>query len=124
MKKYKKLTKYLDGFKRDTFGKWTEAKGKGTEEDPRVFPYFIYDKDVMKFHDDFYQSKLMDTNYVSKLEMINEKDIADLTEEELLSKLTAVIRSERFCEGAINRNLQDGTIQTILNRLKEIDENR
>ena len=105
--KYERLTKYINQFNRKSFGKLTEQTGEGTREKPYTMRHFIYDSDVSDFRQEFYDLGIED------------KKIADLSENELITKLTFFIRGERFCEGCLNGALEDGTICEILQRLKD-----
>ena len=117
MNKYEPITKYLKAFHRETFGKWSERKGEGTLENPYSMPYFIYDKDVLEFIDDFYRLGIIDYSYNEHLEAIENKSMEELTESELITRLTFMIRGDRFSEGFLNSALKNGTVQRILERL-------
>ncbi len=118
--KYASITKYLEGFCRHTFGKWNEQSGDGSMEHPFVMPYFIYDDDVLSFIKDFYALGIADRSYVENMPALQGKPVSEMTEGELITKLTALIRGDRFCEGLINGALEDGTIQEVLERFKDI----
>lgn len=82
-------------------------------------PHFIYDKDVLEFIDDFYKLGIIDYSYNEHIEAIENKSIEELTESELITKLTFIIRGDRFSEGFLNSALKNGTVQRILERLGE-----
>lgn len=117
--KFDSLIKYLEKFGRDEFGNWNKQTGDGSKENPFVMPYFIYDEDVNQFVHDFYELNIINYSYNEHMEAIERKPTEELTEEELITKLTAIIRGDRFCEGLINSMLKDGTIQDILTALKK-----
>ena len=73
-------------------------------------PYPKYNKEILKWIDDFYNLKLVEYNYTENYENYKEKIIEQLTDEELLSYLTFLIRGERFCDGLIAENLNNGII--------------
>lgn len=116
--KYESITKYINQFNRKTFGKLTEQTGEGTKEKPYIMRHFIYDSDVSDFKQEFYNLDIADKNYIENITPIKEKKIADLSESELITKLTFFIRGDRFCEGCLRGALEDGTICEILQRLK------
>ena len=93
-------------------------------------PYPKYNREILKWIDDFYNLKLVEYNYTENYENYKEKIIEQLTDEELLSYLTFLIRGERFCDGMIATNLENGTIELLEKKLFsyliafiEIDDN-
>lgn len=116
--KYERITRYLEQFHRETFGKWVRVIAEGTDENTYSRPYFKYDDDVEEFINDMHEINAVDFDYVKNIEKIEDKAVEDLTEDELITKLTLFVRGEKFCEGMLSVALRDGTIQKILERLK------
>ena len=55
------------------------------------------------------------------------EDAADnqkLDDKAIMAVLTCIVRQERFCDGLILSCLENGTIQNLLKRLKDFDEQR
>lgn len=59
MKKYERLTKYIDEFScGNSFGEMViDTKHKGTKDDPKHFPYVKYETTIINFLHDFYDGK-------------------------------------------------------------------
>ena len=129
MKKYERLTKYIDEFVREnSFGEWIfDRRDKGTDDEPLHFPYLKYEKFILDFIDDFYKGNYEIKNYLDEgnkiCKSINSgRCISDLSEEELLIYLTWIIRGDRFCDGLLFGCCKDGTVREILKGLKAYDD--
>ena len=116
--KYERITRYLEQFHRETFGKLVSATADGTDDNAYGRPYFKYDDDVEAFINDVHEIDAVDFDYVRNIEKIEDKAVEDMTEAELITKLTLFVRGEKFCEGMLSGALRDGTIQKILEELK------
>lgn len=57
---------------------------------------------------------------VKHLEKIKDKPIEELTRDEILTRMTFLVRGERFCDGTIEKALNDGTLEALSVRLHEI----
>lgn len=68
----------------------------------------------------FYGSDLPDKEYLENEKKIVEKDINELTYKEVGTKLTSIIRGDRFCSGLIYSKVKDGTFLKLLERLQDI----
>jgi len=90
----------------------------GTDDNAYGRPYFKYDDDVEAFINDVHEIDAVDFDYVRNIEKIEDKAVEDMTEAELITKLTLFVRGEKFCEGMLSGALRDGTIQKILEELK------
>lgn len=116
--KYERITRYLEQFHRETFGKLVSTTADGTDDNTYGRPYFKYDDDVEAFINDMHEIDAVDFDYVRNIEKIEDKAVEDLTEDELITKLTLFVRGEKFCEGMLSGALRDGTIQKVLEELK------
>lgn len=83
------------------------------------FPFPNYGDDVFKWIDEFYKLDLLDKNYMKNYKIFKNKKIEELSVEELLDFLSYLIRGERFCDGLIAGNLENGNIEHIGKCLKE-----
>ena len=124
MKKYERLTKYIDEFVcGNSFGEMViDTNHDGTKNDPKHFPYVKYEKIMSNFLHDFYEGNYAIMDYLDKGNKILKAiksgiGINSLSEEELLIFLTWIIRQERFCEGLFLARCKDGTIYEILKGL-------
>ena len=93
-------------------------------------PFPKYDKTVIDWIEAFHNLKLLDHNYVKNFNYIKNKNIEELNFYEILSYLTYIIRGERFCDGLIASNLENGNIELLeknlfscLVKFIEIDDN-
>lgn len=82
--------------------------------------YPIYGDDVKRWIDMFYESELGDRNYIDNSKLIKDKDIDRLTRDETLTRMTHLIRGERFCDGVIAKALENGELEALCVHLNEI----
>lgn len=127
-KKYEMLTKYLEFFKiRNDYGNWVfNNVNQRTNDDLIQVPYVQYNEKIYDFIEAFYHSELVDQDYISHLRQnnyttFNISEIKNLSEDELLTLLTLIIRGERFCEGLLDAKIRNGTIEAILSALLAFD---
>lgn len=128
---YESLTKYLDVFKEDGYGRWI------IDENKVHFPYVNYDEavrnflgDVMVFvdaHEEMdlkrYSLILEDLGIEKSTEAMAEADPESLDGRAVMALIVASMRGERFCEGFLLHLLNEGCVVKWLKRLKEIDGN-
>ena len=129
MKKYEKLTQYIGKLNP---GKWMPdpQPGDGTDENPYIMPFVDYDEIVMAYYQDVYKvieelnidyAAILEKTGMDKVQNLEEYDISGADGEILLCLLLHIIRRDRFCEGYLNRFIQNGMIEKWLKRLNEID---
>ena len=95
--------------------------GGGLQEDGTLqFPFPIYSKSVCDWIDALYKLYLTDRDYFDHFEKIKDKPIEELTRDEILTRMTFLVRGERFCDGTIEKALNDGTLEALSVRLHEI----
>lgn len=128
-KKYEIITKYLDYFKPENeCGHWVfDHQHKGTKNDPIQAPFINYKSIIYDFINEFHHSALIDQDYIDHLHIkdlrsLSIAEIKLLSEKELLTLLTWIIRGERFCDGLIDTKARNGTIQAILSALAAFDD--
>lgn len=129
MKKYERLTEYIDEFScGNSFGEMViDTKHKGTKDDPKHFPYVKYETTIINFLHDFYDGNYAIEDYLDKGKKISKsiksgRGINSLSEKELLIYLTWIIRGDRFCDGLLLNRCKDGTVYEILKGLKTYDD--
>ena len=83
-------------------------------------PFPIYSKEVTDWINAMYDLDLTDKNYFENMEKSKGKPIPELTRDEILTRMTFLIRAERFCDGTIEDALNDGTLEALSVRLHEI----
>ena len=83
-------------------------------------PFPIYSKEVTDWINAMYDLDLTDKNYFENMEKIKGKPVLELTRDEILTRMTFLIRAERFCDGTIEDALNDGTLEALSARLHEI----
>lgn len=103
---------------------------KENDDNSFSMPFPKYDKAVIDWIEAFYNLKLLDYNYVENFNYLKDKTIEKMDFYESLSYLTYIIRGERFCDGLIASNLENGNIELLEKRLFsyltefiEIDDN-
>ena len=128
---YESLTKYLDVFKEDGYGRWI------IDEKEVHFPYVNYTEAVRNFLDDVmafvdaheemrlknYHTILEDQGIERSTEAMAEADPEALDGLAVMALIVASLRGERFCEGFLLRLLYEGCVVKWLKRLDEIDGN-
>lgn len=128
---YESLTRYLDVFKEERFGRWV------IDEKEVHFPYVNYDDEVRNFLDDVmafvdtheemdltrYSLILEDLGIEMSTEAMVEADPEELDGRAVMALIVASMRGERFCEGFLLRLLNEGCVVKWLKRLDEIDGN-
>lgn len=77
-------------------------------------------KKVSAWHEALYDLNLTDKNYYNNYEKIKNKPIDELTRDEILTRMTYLVRAERFCDGVIEEALNDGTLEALSVRLYEL----
>lgn len=70
----------------------------------------------------FYELELIDGCYLEKYTFIQNKEINDLTLDEILTKLTFFIRQDRFCLGLIASQIKNGIFEKLIKRLDELTQ--
>jgi hypothetical protein len=101
------------------FSKEDEVFGEWIIRDKQM-PFLKYSSMVSIFVEEFYDSELIDTDYNNTLEKFDIEDQNSWDELwKLRAMLTYIIRSERFGEGIILKNIENGTLLHILRKLKE-----
>lgn len=129
---YSKITKLIDIFSEEyVSGEWiTDKQNDGTPEHPFQMPYVAYNREVADFLKAVYDDNLMDKEYNKHIEengidlskqLIKDIDISNMGAKMVLTLLTYIIRSDRFCEGALKSAIESGTITKLLKRLRELD---
>ena len=78
--------------------------------------WYDYDSKIMECH------KIIgeDYNYLENFKLIQNKNIKDLTKDELKTYVTRIFRGERFCDGLIARCIDDGTLESVIKRYLEL----
>lgn len=126
---YESLTKYLDVFKEESYGKWV------IDENKVHFPYVRYTEAIGKFRKDImafvdahkemrlknYYAILEDLGIERSTEAMAETDPESLDGQAVMALIVASMRGERFCEGFLLRMFEEGCIGKWLMRLAAID---
>ena len=82
----------------------------------------LYDEDVHKWISALYDLELTDLNYGTNIEKIKDKAIDQLTRDEIFTRMTWLVRGERFCDGLIAEWLENGSLEELCRRLYNITE--
>ena len=97
-------------------------KDKENPDSYKITP-IIADKVVLDFERIMYELGLVISFYWSKWDkgknIVKKGEYSNLETITLLKILTAFIRNNRFCDGALAAMFEDGTIETILKELKK-----
>ena len=133
---YERLTKYLLEFPGDEKGIGIiDRENDGTPEYPIQMPYVNYSKLVRNFTADVYSfaeaHKEMELNHYSDIleangikwrtDSMSKAAVENLDAKCVLAMILGAIRAERFCDGALLRFFENGSIARWLEKLKELD---
>ena len=91
----------------------------GTTLEDGVFtiPESYPGEQLHKFIQYFYENNLLDQNYLENNKSLDKKDINDMSFEEVCTKLSWIIRGDRFSSGLLYSCFEDNTILNLLERL-------
>lgn len=89
-----------------------------------VSTFFSYPNEINVWIDKFYELELDDISYIDKYKIIENKEINDLTLDEILTKLTFFIRQDRFCTGLIADTIENGVFEKLIKRLNELTQEK
>ena len=98
--------------------------GGETEDGKIIIPESMLGEKLRNFGRYFYDSDLLDKEYMENEKNIKDKNIDELGYKEIGTMLTAIIRGDRFCSGLIYSKVKDGTILKLLERLQEVINNK
>lgn len=94
--------------------------GENIEDGKVTIPESMLGEKLKTFVRYFYDSDLVDKEYMENEKLIKEKDINELTYKEVGTELTSIIRGDRFCSGLIYSKVKDGTFLKLLERLQKV----
>ena len=97
-----------------------EWGGGKLHDGTQQWPFPKYDEDVTCWIDTMYDLELMDHDYLQNIKNIEDKPIEELTRDEVLTRMTWLIRGERFCDGLIAEWLENGSLESLCTRLQNL----
>ncbi len=132
METFKLLTRHLPILKEDSIGEWMNINhDDDSQSDSFVPPFFVYSPAVEKFIADVYHFAAMCPEFHMKkhTQILQENNITSVFEADssglearcILAMIMHVVRGERFREGYLADALQNGHMQTWLERLTELE---
>lgn len=95
--------------------------GEKLEDGTFLMPSSEPGSQLSKFMKYIYDNDLIDKNYLENNKKIENTDIKEMNYNEIITRLTFLLRGERYCSGLWYSNFKDGTILRILERLKELN---
>ena len=98
---------------------WTEGKNI---DNVITMPYPKYINEVDSWIKSFYSLDIADKDYVEHMQEIKNKQISELSRDETLSRITSVIRSERFCIGTLAEAIENGSLEELCVHLHEVSQ--
>ena len=98
--------------------KW--HRGEKLDDGSIQFGFPQYDEETRAWVEALYDLDLTDKNY--DIKRLEGKEIESYTMDEVLTHMTWIIRMERFGDGHIASALEDGTIEKLGRRLREVIE--
>lgn len=120
--KYGELTALIPALREDSFGNPGDGEewGDGSPERPQHFPYVRYSNTVNDLIQALYKvsetyPELETVNYRSTLDSLGiewstasmeKADVSSMDEKGVTALLTASVRADRFCEGALSSSLK------------------
>lgn len=133
---YENLTNFLNEIDNSKYGEWIfDNENDGTAEHPLQMPFVNYSemvhdfiKEVYNFidiHPEYeltqYKKILDDKSKELGVKSLRNADISLLDGRTVMALLVEVVRVERFSEGALLNNFENGNIKEWLLRLQKID---
>lgn len=128
--KFDKLIGLLEPLENDSVGEWIiDKEHKGTEDDPKHFPYPMYTEVVYEFEHENPEYEL--TKYGELLKerglewgqrSMENADVSNMDAQGIMALLMGMVRGERFCDGAIMGMIKSGAAKKWLLRLQELKE--
>lgn len=112
-----------------TFGRMSELRGSGTQDDPYQLPFWQPSDLYKEFFETTYEHGWVLPNFdwsswivtPEARGLISDKSaLATATVDQLRQLVTAIMRQERFCEGIIGSNFENGTLHAIAKRADDI----
>ena len=132
---FDELIALLELLQNDSYGEWViDKEHKGTADDPIPLSYLNYTEVVHKLiravynfsenNPDYnltqYRKVLEDRGLKWNHVSLESVDVFNMDAQGIMALLMSIVRSERFCDGAILAALKKGIIQKCLFRLKQI----
>ena len=114
------IQKYIDAIENANCGKMIDGDTSGVFI---TMSYAVYSSVVHEMVEEFFASDLVDYNYnetAPKLLDNFDAMIHTMTVKQVGSCLTYIFRVDRFCEGLILTNLENGRIVALFKRLLEL----
>ena len=96
----------------------TLTKYENSEENVITIQESKPDEQLTKFIKYLYDTNKMDSNYKKK--DIESKKISEMNYEDILTKLTFIIRGDRFCSGNLYSYVKNGEFLELLLRLRNL----
>lgn len=132
MSQFEILTKYIPLLQEDRIGEWViDQENDGTAERPIQMPFVHYSEKVRHFIEDVYtfaeqhqemeltryREILKENGIEGGLNDIENVELSHLNEQCVLALIMGVVRTERFCDGAILSSFKSGAMLKYLERL-------
>lgn len=136
MAKYESLTKFIPLLGAEEYGHWViDRTSAGTKEDLITMPYVLYGEVAMGLSTAIYDfirspagaeshdySSVLKANGMSwSARDIRGADLSNLDGVCVVSMMLAILRGDRFCDGAYLAALESGWFKNCLERLAELD---
>lgn len=129
---YEELTAFLPVLRDAGYGEWIfDRENDGTPEKPMHLPYVDYSREVREFESAVSRFVRQHPGMGVPLRYCPIPDewkdasgkpiVSKLDGSTVVSMIAEVIRSERFCDGAVLGAFRDGSMTNWLARLEEID---
>lgn len=135
--KFDKLIGLLEPLESDSVGEWIiDKEHKGTEDDPKHFPYPMYTEVVNELIEVVNEFEHENPEYeLTKYgELLKERalewgqrsmenaDVSNMDAQGIMALLMGMVRGERFCDGAIMGMIKSEAVKKWLLRLQELKE--
>ncbi len=130
MGEFSVLTAYLPAM-RHPAGEWIVDSGHdGSPGSPIQLPWVEYSDEIARFIDDVNSFAIANpqlglTHYGDILKEAGvsplDSDVSGLDARTVCAAIVAIVRSERFCDGAVYGAIESGRLRRCLERLAELD---
>ena len=81
-----------------------------------------YRPEVINWINEFYRLQLIDPDYLQNARKIKDKAPEELSRDEILTRLSWIIESEKTVHGMLSGWISDGSVERLCRRLHELAE--
>lgn len=113
---------------RSSAGRWADQTGSGTPDDPLTMPHYKSSESLNRFMQMAYDvGWVKDFDWMkwsrgaeAKMLFRDEASLAQATADQIANVITTIVRSDRFCEGALAGHFESGVLLALAERAEAL----